>query len=695
MAGDEAKSIIRWNESTARDIHTDVCTVAGTREEISLLFGTEPTRHPADQAETIQLTDRIILSPFTAKQLAAALERVMRDHESQFGSQEKVAPRSTEADRKEKAAALFRLVKELDVVIGLEHSFKILEKTLLGNRFLLGVSKKEIEHNAQERIIHICKRLDMPQPLLETFRQCLFDANYVHFGFEESETTCLYKVYVEFWDRIKEEIKYSKNASRPFLLHLGFKWDAFDNDRKTVTRYTWHPWLSVADILARLGAILDPGTHGHALEIAGAIVRIAAERIPHQDILYLEVTEEDNPRRSFDINVYRAGLQVGELYSLLARLGQHYEISHAEFHRLYDSVKTKRFGHLSGGVSRDGKDFCTVYYGVEPVYGDQLRQVRCNGGSLTAPTSSLPLRQTVSDQPVEKTDEQAALLLELVKSLHVPFGFERSFKIMEKTFLPDRFLTGFQTKEMGPEQQECILGICRQIQMPEDFLVGFREDLPQANIALFGFERNEKKRFYKVYLEFSGRFQEAVRENPDAPRPFLMFMGFKWDVSDNSRKVVTRYTCFPSFVLRDMADRASRLFYRKEGKNPYRIVEGVLDLAAHRAGPNEFLYFEADEANTERSSFSINVYRSGLRMAELYPLLLEMVRHYSVPTEQFNGMYETAKTQILGHVAGGIDREGRDFLTLYFSDKGSSRIRRMGHNPSGPNGRLNDERQQD
>ena len=144
MAGPEAKTKIRWDESTARKIHADVCTVTESREEISVLFGTEQTGHPAGQAETIQLTNRIILSPFAAKQLAAALERVMRDYESTFGTLKKTAPRSTEVDRKEKSAALFRLVKELDVEIGLEHSFKVLEKTMLKNRFMLGVTKKEI-----------------------------------------------------------------------------------------------------------------------------------------------------------------------------------------------------------------------------------------------------------------------------------------------------------------------------------------------------------------------------------------------------------------------------------------------------------------------------------------------------------------------------------------------------------------------
>ena|GEM_PF-345435 len=694
MAGHETRSKIRWNESTARNIHADVCTVAASREAISLLFGIEKTPLQADQAETIQLTDRIILNPFVAKQLAAALEQVIRDYESSFGALVMTSRRPTDAERKEKGAVMFRLVEDLDVEIGLEHSCKIVDKTLLSNRFLLGVSKKEIEHNAQERIIRICKRLDMPQPLLETFRQCLVDANYVHFGFEESEATCLYKVYVEFWDSIKEDLRRGKDTSRPFLLHLGFKWDAFDNKIKAVTRYTWHPWISVADIYSRLGAILDSATHGFALEIARNIVSIAAARIPHQDILYLEVTEEDNPRRSFDINVYRAGLQVRELYPLLSRLGQHYEISHAEFHHLYDRIKTKRFGHLSGGVSREGKDFFTVYYGVEPVYGDKRRQARRIGDSLIAPTRLMTTRHTVLDQPIEKEDEHAASLLELVKNLHVPFGFERSFKIMEKTLLSDRFLTGIKSEEMGPEQHESILNICRQIHMPEDFEESFRNDLQRANVVLFGFEKNEAKRYYKVYLEFSNRIREVIEENPDAPRPFLLFVGFKWDASDNSRKVVTHYTFYPSFVLRDMADRIARLFYRKEEETPYRIVEGILDLAAQRAGPNDFLYLEVIEEGNPRRSFDINVYKPDLQMAEIYPWLLEMARHYSIATQQFNRMYETTQTHILGHVAGGIDREGRDFLTLYFSEKGDLKISRMGHDPVYRMGRSKRERQQ-
>jgi len=103
MAGSNTRSIIRWDESPARQIRADVVTVAGSREEVYLLFGSEQAGHPDGQAETIRLTDRIILSLFTAKQLAAALAGFMRDYESRFGVLKMANPRSTRADRKEKA----------------------------------------------------------------------------------------------------------------------------------------------------------------------------------------------------------------------------------------------------------------------------------------------------------------------------------------------------------------------------------------------------------------------------------------------------------------------------------------------------------------------------------------------------------------------------------------------------------------
>jgi tryptophan halogenase len=263
----------------------------------------------------------------------------------------------------------------------------------------------------------------------------------------------------------------------------------------------------------------------------------------------------------------------------------------------------------------------------------------------------------------------------MVKDLNVPFGFERSVKIMEKTLLPERFLIGVESKGMSPEQQENVLDICRHIDMPEDYLEHFREELPQADVVLFGFEKNEKQRFYKVYLEYTERIRDAFDEKAAIPHPVLINTGFKWDVSNNARKVLTYYNCFPTLVLKEMAARAAGVFHGPPGTSPYRIVEDILDLAANRAGPSDFLYIEATEDENPRQSFDINVYQSGLRIAELYPRLLDIIKYFEVSSESFYRTYEVAKTMFLGHVAGGVDREGRDFLTIYFSEKENRRRR--------------------
>lgn len=265
----------------------------------------------------------------------------------------------------EKAKALFQLIKNLDLEVGYERSFKIFEKTLLTNRFLLGFSKKGIKQKANESILDICVRMDMPDTFREDFREKLSEANYVHFGFEEDESTSVYKAYLEFYDKIEKEIKSQPGKSDSFLLHLGFKWDAADNSKRVLTRYTWYPSLTIEHIRQRTANILDPQKHGYPFEIANGILDIASRKIPHHDILYLEVTEEDNSRRSFDINMYRANLRLEELYSLLLDMCQHYSIPSEEFCSLYDRIETKTFGHISGGISRREVDFLTIYYGVE------------------------------------------------------------------------------------------------------------------------------------------------------------------------------------------------------------------------------------------------------------------------------------------------------------------------------------------
>jgi hypothetical protein len=71
-----------------RSVYANVCNVAGTREEIVLLFGMNQAWHAGQKEVKVQLTDRIVVSPFAAKRLSILLNNVIRDYESRYGVME-------------------------------------------------------------------------------------------------------------------------------------------------------------------------------------------------------------------------------------------------------------------------------------------------------------------------------------------------------------------------------------------------------------------------------------------------------------------------------------------------------------------------------------------------------------------------------------------------------------------------------
>ncbi len=76
---------IRWDDSNMRSTYANVCNVASTREEVTLLFGTNQTWHTGQKELTVGLSDRIILNPYAAKRLSILLDNVIKEYESRFG----------------------------------------------------------------------------------------------------------------------------------------------------------------------------------------------------------------------------------------------------------------------------------------------------------------------------------------------------------------------------------------------------------------------------------------------------------------------------------------------------------------------------------------------------------------------------------------------------------------------------------
>jgi len=77
---------IKWDDSNMKSAYANVCNVSSTREEVVLLFGVNQAWNRGQKEVTIQLTDRIIVSPFAAKRLSLLLGAVVREYESRFGA---------------------------------------------------------------------------------------------------------------------------------------------------------------------------------------------------------------------------------------------------------------------------------------------------------------------------------------------------------------------------------------------------------------------------------------------------------------------------------------------------------------------------------------------------------------------------------------------------------------------------------
>jgi hypothetical protein len=85
-AGEETQErTVRWDDSNMESTYANVCNISSTREEVTLLFGTNQTWHTGQQELAILLSNRMILSPFAAKRMSTLLNNIISQYESRFG----------------------------------------------------------------------------------------------------------------------------------------------------------------------------------------------------------------------------------------------------------------------------------------------------------------------------------------------------------------------------------------------------------------------------------------------------------------------------------------------------------------------------------------------------------------------------------------------------------------------------------
>ena len=216
--------------------------------------------------------------------------------------------------RAQDAALPFHLLERFEIPSGYEHSFKLSAGELLANRYLLGISLEDTTPDCLQKIF---LQLKMPESLLDQFHHNLPDANLVFLGFEDDGQRSSYRVYLEYWDKICEEIRRAPNKIHPRLMFLGYKWNIQHPDRQVISEYICHPLLSTSEIIDRIKQLYQASKDDRVCANTCNIIQHAASQCADRSFIYLEVGEGDNLRSSFDLNIYKSGLCVQDIGSIL------------------------------------------------------------------------------------------------------------------------------------------------------------------------------------------------------------------------------------------------------------------------------------------------------------------------------------------------------------------------------------------
>jgi hypothetical protein len=262
------------------------------------------------------------------------------------------------------AADLVRLVETLGAPYGLERSVKITPGALADDRCLISVGRGAFGKNPAERVIEMGQAFHLPSHFAGELPAALARADVIHFGYEATAGEEIYKIYCEYASQVREAM--ARHGNEPVLVYVAYKWAFADPASRAVTRYTWLPCRTRSALEARFQDLVP------ALEAPNArrcmfdfVARIAAFA-DSGELLLMEVEEPGNPRRSCDLNVYDAGLRINDVADLLDAALRDFAVPKIPAQSVFQSAGDRALGHLSAGVGRNGREFVTVYFGVEP-----------------------------------------------------------------------------------------------------------------------------------------------------------------------------------------------------------------------------------------------------------------------------------------------------------------------------------------
>jgi hypothetical protein len=242
------------------------------------------------------------------------------------------------------------------------------------------------------------------------------------------------------------------------------------------------------------------------------------------------------------------------------------------------------------------------------------------------------------------------------------WGQEHALKLSRGRLLDGRVLVGIDIRDWNPAP---ALTLASELGASVDALAVLRPHLARANAIFFGIEQRPSDTVFKIYLEFWDEVRRAVRlTGSREPRP--LHLGVKWSSRDPTRHLVASYVCHPLVTMRDVLRRIDAVHGPAPAASVREISKTIIRLGMRRDPAASLLYLEASEEGTPRSSYDVNLYKTGLLVRDVEPQFREASKALGAASDiAFDQAFEGLRDRLLGHISGGIDREGGEFLSLY------------------------------
>lgn len=80
-----AQPEVVWNDAQMRSTYANATNVVAGREEVLMLLGMNQAWQMGQEKVTVDLVERVVMSPYTAKRLALMLTATLRAYEAKYG----------------------------------------------------------------------------------------------------------------------------------------------------------------------------------------------------------------------------------------------------------------------------------------------------------------------------------------------------------------------------------------------------------------------------------------------------------------------------------------------------------------------------------------------------------------------------------------------------------------------------------